>query len=57
MLGGNNNANGNNGGVNFGQMMAYSMFMGDGKNNPFEGMFDFDIDEGEKADETEENED
>ena len=29
----------NNGG-NFGQMMALSMFMG-GKNNPFEGMFDF----------------
>ena len=45
MLGGGNNG-GNNG---FGQMLAYSMFMGEGKNNPFDGMFDFDIDEGEDA--------
>lgn len=35
---------GNSGGL--GQMMAMSMFMGEGKmENPFEGMFDFDIDE------------
>lgn len=41
MMGGNNG--GNNGGL--GQMMAMSMMMG-GKNtgNPFEGMFDFDLD-------------
>ena len=39
MMGGNNNSS--NG---FGQMMAMSMFMGD-KNNPFEGMFDFNFDE------------
>ena len=39
MMGGNTNSN--NG---FGQMMAMSMFMGD-KNNPFEGMFDFSLDE------------
>ena len=41
MMGGNNS--GNNGGL--GQMMAMSMMMG-GKNtgNPFEGMFDFDLD-------------
>ena len=32
---------------NFGQMMAMSMFMG-GKNNPFEGMFDFSFGEEEK---------
>ena len=41
MMGGNSNgANGNNG---IGQMLAMSMFMG-GKDNPFEGMFDFDLD-------------
>ena len=41
MLGGGNNTN-NNG---FGQMMAYSLFFGGDKNsNPFDGMFDFDID-------------
>lgn len=39
MMGGSNS--GNNG---FGQMMAMSMFMG-GKENPFEGMFDFNMDE------------
>ena len=39
MMGGSNS--GNNG---FGQMMAMSMFMG-GKENPFEGIFDFDLDE------------
>ena len=38
MMGG--NSNGNNG---FGQMMAMSMFMGN-KENPFEGMFDFNLD-------------
>ena len=42
MLGGANNG-GNNG---FGQMMAYSLFFGGDKaSNPFEGMFDFDIEE------------
>lgn len=49
MMGGNNNSA-------FGQMMAMSMFMGDGKmENPFEGMFDFnlelDVDEEEDNDE------
>lgn len=39
MMGG--NTNGSNNGL--GQMMAMSMFMG-GKSNPFEGIFDFDID-------------
>ena len=39
MMGGNNNSN--NG---FGQMMAMSMFMGN-KDNPFEGMFDFNFDD------------
>ena len=39
MMGGNTNSNNN-----FGQMMAMSMFMGD-KNNPFDGMFDFSLDE------------
>lgn len=40
-LGGNTNGNNNM----FGQMMAMSMFMGGGKTeNPFEGMFDFDLD-------------
>lgn len=37
---------GNNSGGGLGQMMAMSMFMGDGKmENPFDGMFDFDIDD------------
>lgn len=40
MMGGNTNSNNNS----FGQMMAMSMFMGD-KNNPFDGMFDFSLDE------------
>lgn len=39
MMGGNTNSNNS-----FGQMMAMSMFMGD-KNNPFDGMFDFSLDE------------
>jgi len=35
---------GNNGNMgNFGQMMAMSMMMGDKSSNPFEGMFDFDL--------------
>lgn len=38
MMGGNNT-----GTNNLGQMMAMSMFMGNG-NNPFEGMFDFNLD-------------
>ena len=42
MMGGNNSGN-NNG---FGQMMAMSMFMGN-KENPFEGMFDFNLDDEE----------
>lgn len=56
LMGGGNN----NGGL--GQMMAMSMFMGDGKmENPFEGMFDFnldfDVDEDEEdTDETDETE-
>ena len=33
-------------------MMAMSMFMGEGKNNPFEGVFDFDFD-GEDVEEGE----
>lgn len=41
MMGGNTNSNNNS----FGQMMAMSMFMED-KNNPFDGMFDFSLDEG-----------
>ena len=52
MMGG-NNANANNSAMGgLGQMMAMSMFMGEGKNNPFDGMFDFDLD-GEDVDETE----
>ena len=39
MMGGNNNSNNV-----FGQMMAMSMFMGN-KDNPFEGMFDFNFDD------------
>ena len=48
MMGG---GNGNNGGNNpFGQMMAYSLFFGGNKSaNPFDGMFDFEIDGGEEA--------
>lgn len=45
MMGGNNNSNG------IGQMMAMSMFMGE--NNPFEGMFDFSLND-EEVTETEE---
>lgn len=45
LMGGGNNASGNNG---FGQMMAYSMFFGGDKaENPFEGMFDFNIEDEE----------
>ena len=33
-----------NGGNNFGQLMAMSMFMGGKNENPFDGMFDFDCD-------------
>ena len=45
-LGGGNNGS-NNG---LGQMMAYSLFFGGDKSfNPFDGMFDFEIDEGENA--------
>ena len=47
MMGGNNSNSGMGG---LGQMMAMSMFMGE-KNNPFEGMFDFDL----GSDEEEEN--
>lgn len=43
MMGGNN---GNNNG--FGQMMAMSMFMGN-KDNPFDGMFDFNLDDTDEA--------
>lgn len=54
LMGGNTNNSG------LGQMMAMSMFMGDGKmENPFEGMFDFnlelDVDDEEDNDETETN--
>lgn len=54
MMGGNGNMQ-NNG---FGQMMAMSMFMG-GKDNPFDGMFDFSLDgisEEEDGDDTNKNE-
>lgn len=49
MMGGaNNNDNGiNNRMSGMGQMMAMSMFMG-GKDNPFDGMFDFDLDDDEE---------
>lgn len=47
MMGGNN---GNNNG--FGQMMAMSMFMGN-KDNPFDGMFDFNLDDADEAPEEE----
>ena len=43
-MGGNNGGN-NSGMGGIGQMMAMSMFMGGNKdNNPFEGMFDFNLD-------------
>lgn len=48
MMGGNNNSS-NNG---LGQMMAMSMFMGDKNNNPFEGMFDFNLSEDDEEEET-----
>ena len=51
MMGGNNGSNNGMGGI--GQMMAMSMFMGGGNNNPFEGMFDFNIDAGEPTDDEE----
>ena len=47
MMGGNNAGNNNNG---FGPMLAMSMFMGK-ENNPFEGMFDFNLDMSEDPDE------
>ena len=49
MMGGSNNSSNNN---SFGQMMAMSMFMGGNKTNPFDGMFDFnlDVDEENEAD-------
>jgi hypothetical protein len=46
------NQSGNNNGL--GQMMAMSMFMG-GKDNPFEGMFDFDFDTEIQDDDDENN--
>lgn len=49
MMGG--NQSNNNG---FGQMMAMSMFMG-GKDNPFEGMFDFDFETDNQEDEDNNN--
>lgn len=49
MMGGGNNSTNNNG---FGQMMAMSMFMG-GKENPFDGMFDFDFSEEDNNEEAE----
>ena len=47
-------AGGNAGGMmgNMGQLMAMSMFMG-GDNNPFEGMFDFQLDAPDDDEETE----
>ena len=50
MMGG-NSSNANNG---LGQMMAMSMFMGN-KNNPFEGMFDFDVDIEDDTEKSEED--
>ena len=50
MMGG-NSSNSNNG---LGQMMAMSMFMGN-KNNPFEGMFDFDVDIEDDTEKSEED--
>lgn len=37
--------NGGSSSNNFGQMMAMSMFMGGKDNNPFDGMFDFNLDD------------
>jgi hypothetical protein len=48
MMGGNNGGSNNN----IGQMMAMSMFMG-GNNNPFEGMFDFNLDADDEDDDEE----
>ena len=50
MMGGNSSNGGNSG---FGQMMAMSMLIGDKDNNPFNGMFDFDLDFEESEDEDE----
>lgn len=51
MMGNNSSNNG------FGQMMAMSMFMGDKNNNPFEGMFDFNLsNEDDNEEETKEEE-
>lgn len=47
MMGGSSNNANNNG---MGQMMAMSMFMG-GDNNPFDGMFDFNLDTDENDEE------
>ena len=49
---GSNNGNNTNGLGGLGQMMAMSMFMGGNKTNPFDGMFDFnlDVDEENEAD-------
>jgi hypothetical protein len=44
------NSGGSAGMGNIGQMMAISMFMGE-KNNPFEGMFDFNLDDSEEEEE------
>lgn len=52
MMGGNGDSNNNA----FGQMMAMSMFMGGKDNNPFEGMFDFNLDDADEVDETTEEE-
>jgi hypothetical protein len=49
MMGG--NAGNNNG---FGQMMAMSMFMGN-KENPFDGMFDFNLNDADEEDNDTEN--
>jgi len=52
LMGGNNNGNNNNG---LGQMMAMSMFMGGKNDNPFEGMFDFNLDMDDDDEETDES--
>jgi hypothetical protein len=52
LMGGNNNSNNNNG---LGQMMAMSMFMGGKNDNPFEGMFDFNLDMDDDDEETDES--
>ena len=53
MMGGGDKSN-NNG---IGQMMAMSMFMGGKDNNPFEGMFDFNLDMDASEDDESENTD